>query len=59
MHKSLPGCKVQVSTGSDHSCVHIPMHERMHLQMHVHGRCPHDYRHAPHGVRSSQGTGCN
>ncbi|TXS26617.1 hypothetical protein EAO74_10840 [Streptomyces sp. gb1(2016)] len=34
-----PSCKVQVSTSSDHSCVHMPMHE----QMHVHAGCARDY----------------
>ncbi|ROV69146.1 hypothetical protein D3105_07405 [Streptomyces globisporus] len=35
-----PSCKVQVSTSSDHSSVHMPMHE----QMHVHAGCSFDYK---------------
>ncbi|TFI27607.1 hypothetical protein E4P36_12600 [Streptomyces sp. 4R-3d] len=44
---------VQVSTSSDHSCVHMPMHE----QMHVHGGCSLDYRLAnvlPHSLRRTE-----
>src|SRR5690349_20443375 len=39
VHRTLPSCKVQVSTSSDHSCVQMPMHE----QMHVHAGCVRDY----------------
>ena len=52
VHRSLPGGAValgpmmQWSTGPDHSCVHVPMHE----QMHVHGGWGSGYRCAVRGL---------